>query len=198
MQADPALKKGRIAVLPFAVTDHDGREEFFMVSSGHIDWRGISSLYRRVNQPETPVTTLVATTRLDSALAGRLPVDARLGLWIDAEGKGYEVIDGAAAVLDKVQLVHIEVETVPCIGAQQRLYPDVKARLHAAGLVEMAVDRAPDATQLNALFVRRGLPAAMHCTTRYVMTLARLRRGLGRILRCLCPCCMRWYHRRRL
>jgi hypothetical protein len=58
---------------------------------------GMSSLYRR-SDPRFPSNSAVQvrTTRLDTFLTHKCPAGARFALWIDAEGKAYEVIEGAA------------------------------------------------------------------------------------------------------
>ena len=66
----------------------------------------------------------------------------------------FEAIAGASRVLARTQILHVEVETVPCIGAKQKLLPDIE-RLLDADFALLATDHPRDWSQLNALFVRK-------------------------------------------
>ena len=136
-------------LVPFAATNFDGEAEFFLVSEGYVPlegWRGMSSLHRRVLRPESLTPIRVKTSRLDTfVIEQSLRLD-RLALWIDVEGKGYEVIEGAAGLVDRVQLCHIETETSACITDEQRFYGDLKAMLESHGFMELATDRRTSAT----------------------------------------------------
>jgi FkbM family methyltransferase len=194
MQADPALRQHNIRLVPFAATNYDGDAEFFLVKadySSHHAWRGMSSLYRRSGGAELSAVIDVRTTRLDTFLADQSPHGARFALWIDTEGKAYEVIEGAVGIVEQVHLLHVEVETSPCIGSNQKLYPEVKALLHELGFVELATDQAHTQIQFNALFVRSKLPAAMQFRVSAWLALARLRRCVINAIREICPGCIR-------
>ncbi len=104
----------------------------------------------------------------------------RLALWIDTEGKAYEVIEGATGVGQRVHLLHVEVETSPCIGSDQKLYPDVKALLDTLGFTELATDVADTGAQFNALFVRRDLRVGTRLRMHVMLALAGLRRLIGK------------------
>jgi len=193
MQADPALRQHNIRLVPFAATNYDGDAEFFLVKadySSHHARRGMSSLYRRSEGAELSAVIDVRTTRLDTFLADETPHDARLALWIDTEGKAYEAIEGAIGVAAQVQLLHVEVETSPCIGSNQKLYPEVKALLREIGFVELATDQARTQIQFNALFVRSELPAGLRLRVKTWLALARLRRCVGYAIHKICPGCI--------
>jgi FkbM family methyltransferase len=182
MQADPALREHDIRLAPLAVTNYDGEAEFFVVAADYSSQhprRGASSLYRRAGELVLSAVVSVKTTRLDTFLAGRIPPDARLALWIDAEGKAYEVIEGAAGIIHQVDLLHVEVEAAPCIGANQRLYPEVKALLHGLGFVELGTDLPDRSPQFNALFVRRDLCLRRAWLVRLWLSLFLLRRRIA-------------------
>lgn len=192
MQADSALRQHDIQLVPLAATNFDGEADFFLVEADYSvrhSRRGMSSLYRRSDGSATVIP--VRTTRLDTFLADRTPRDARLALWIDTEGKAYEVIDGAIGVIGQIGLLHVEVETSPCIGSNQKLYPEVKALLHRFGFVELATDQAHTMTQFNALFVRRDLLTNTKFRVGMWLALARLRRGVVNAIRAVCPSCIR-------
>jgi FkbM family methyltransferase len=200
MQADPALRQHNIQLAPFAATNYDGVGEFFLVKADYSQphhRRGMSSLHRRSEESQLSAVISVKTTRLDTFLADKHPPDARLALWIDVEGKGYEVIEGAAGIAGQVHLLHVEVETSPCIGSNQRLYPEVKALLEGLGFRELATDQAHTQIQLNALFVRRALPVGMRLRVSNWLARARLRHWVVNVVREMCPACYRRLRARR-
>jgi FkbM family methyltransferase len=197
MHADPALQKHHIGVQPLAASNYDGVGDFFLVEADYSRpnfRRGLSSLHRRWD-PLYPSTSVVQvrTTRLDTFLADKCRPQTRIALWIDAEGKAYEVIEGAAGVIERVYLVHVEVETTPCIGAEQKLYPEVKALLQRQGFAELATDQPHSGEQFNALFARCDLPAGVSLALRSSLMRARARRVLGAVARWVCPACLRHY-----
>lgn len=164
MGVDSALREQRIEVVPLAVTHYDGQAEFFVVKADYSsinDWRGMSSLHRRPHQAELLTAVPVKTVRLDSFFADKGVPDMRVGLWIDVEGKAYEAIEGASGLVKNIQLLHVEVETSPYIGADQKLYPQVHTLLRSMGFDEVATDGPRTSLQFNAVFVRRGLSRAM-------------------------------------
>lgn len=196
MQANKALQRCGIQVLPLAMTNCDAEADFYLVDADYsqADYRrGMSSLYRR-SENWTPVAVVpVETTRLDSYFADKHPDNPRFALWIDTEGKAFEVIEGMSGMAERVYLLHVEVETSPCIAADQKLYADVKRLLQQAGFAEFATDQARSQPQFNALYIRSNLPAAMQRRARACLAEARLRRFLVRMIRHACPACLRRY-----
>jgi FkbM family methyltransferase len=196
MRANLEIDALNIEIVPLAASNCDGDAEFFVVEADYSrgDYRrGMSSLYRRAEKwaPKTVLT--VRAARLDSFLAGKSAADARLALWIDAEGKAYEVIEGMAGVAGRVDLIHVEVETSPCIGVNQKLYPDVRALLQGLGFTEFASDRTRLVDQFNAIFIRADLPSRMMIQAKALLLEARLRYLLIALIRRACPACLRWY-----
>jgi len=119
--------------------------------------RGRSSLYPAVVAAEHLEVVEVAAVRLDAFLACRIDAGARLAFWVDAEGMAYEALAGAAGVRANLDLVHVEVERVPCMNASQKLHADVKRLLESWGLEEIATDGNAHFTQFNVVYVRAGL-----------------------------------------
>lgn len=194
MQGDAELRKHDIQILPFAAADYDGAAELFLVEADPAPnclWRGMSSLYRRSGRMESSQAVAVSTTRLDTFLADKAPRDARFALWIDTEGKGCEVIEGARGVAAQICLLHVEVETRPIISPDQKLYPEVEALLKELGFVELATDQARSSAQFNALFVRRALPIRLGLRVYTWLALFRVRRCIGTVVLAICPACMR-------
>jgi FkbM family methyltransferase len=157
MLEDERLQRHRILIVPSAVTNSDGQAEFHIVEPTEhaTGWRGMSSLHRRPAATWLRTSTAqVATLKLNTFLATTHVSFARLALWIDVEGKAYEVIEGASDIMKNACVLHVEVETIPCIGKEQRLHSEVKALLQAHGFCEIATDVSSEREQFNALFVR--------------------------------------------
>ncbi len=193
MQADMALLEQDIQLVPLAVTDYDGSADFFLVEP--VSGRGLSSLYSRADKNWAPPAGVVKvrTTRLDTFLAERLRPTDRLALWIDAEGKAYEVLAGAVGVIRQVDLLHVEVETSACIGSTQKLYRDVKAMLQPLGFEEFATDQSHRDMQFNVLFLRSELSLRPWLQRRLWLLDARLRQVIIAGIRKICPACLRRY-----
>jgi FkbM family methyltransferase len=190
MQANPIFQERDIRMVPLAASNFDGEAEFFVVSADYTvrdDRRGMSSLYRRSDGSELAAVVRVKTTRLDTFLADKASLDVRLALWIDTEGKAYEVIEGATGLAAKIHLLHVEVETTNCIGSNQKLYPDVKALIESLGFIQLATDQPTGDIQFNALFIRSDLAAGMRFKVRAWLARARLRRLAANTLRKVCP-----------
>lgn len=196
MDSNPALKVPGIRIEPMAVTNHDGHADFFLVDADYdqLDYRrGMSSLYRR-SAAWAPVDVVsVKATRLDTFLASRCGSDERVALWIDAEGKAHEAIEGIAGVAERVHLLHIEVETAPIIGSTQKLYAEVSALLRRWGFRELATDQPRSGSQFNALFIRSDLRHFLRCMVCARLLEAMVRRTLVRAIRRMCPACLRRY-----
>ena len=197
MQADPRLGVERIRLLPLAVSDRDSEAPFFVVGAEYardrdLARRGMSSLHRRSDSSLIADVVQVHMTRLDDVLA-RGSASARIALWIDTEGMAYEAISGASGVLGRTEMLHVEVETVPCIGSDQRLLPDVERLLIEGGFVLLATDQPTSSMQLNALFVRSELLAARAAEIRWHVASERLRRRVTSAVRPLLPLRLRRY-----
>jgi FkbM family methyltransferase len=194
MQGDAALRRRDIRILPWAASDEDGEAPLFLVDADYSRRdarRGMSSLYQRVGEWASTECMTVRTTRLDSFLAARCRPEARLALWIDSEGKAFEVIEGMRAIAAQVHLVHVEVETEACVVAGQKLYPQVRALLGTLGFRELATDLPPRAVQFNALFVRTRCAAGERRRIGIAFAGARLRHLLGSAAARACPGCLR-------
>jgi FkbM family methyltransferase len=199
MQRDAGLRAGNIELLPWAASNYDGVGELFLVEADYAQSdprRGMSSLYRRSGEWSSDARVPVRITRLDSLL--RHSPGPRLALWIDTEGAAFEVIEGLSGISAQVALVHVEVETAACIGARQRLYPEVKQLLSRLGLIELATDLPREHIQFNALFISGSLGLRERCAVQLLCARERLRYLAGRMLARLCPACTRRYRALRL
>jgi len=201
MQADRRLARERIRILPVAAGDHDADAPFFVVRADYargrdLARRGMSSLHKRADSSLIADVVQVRMTRLDEVLAGA-NVSARIALWIDTEGMAYEAIAGASGVLGRTLLLHVEVETVPCIGPDQRSLADVERLLVEAGFALVATDLPVTSMQLNALFVRAELLATRAAEVRWRLANEQLRRRVKSAVRPFLPLRVRRYLARR-
>ncbi len=193
MRADSRLAAARIEIVPVAVADFDGEAPFFLVKTDYQaehDRRGMSSLHERADTALRDSIVTTPVTRLDTALRGS-GAPGRIALWIDVEGKTYEAIEGASGLFADVCLLHVEVETRPCIGERQRLYPEVNRLLEAAGFVELATDRPANTEQFNALFIRREIATSHRRRISWPVGRQRLRRAVVDVVRAVWPQCVR-------
>jgi len=160
MRANRDLALAGVKIVPHAVADRGARSPFHVLRADYEApdlQRGRSSIYPAVVASELLEVIEVTTVRLDEYLHAHAAGSARLALWIDAEGMAYEALLGAAALSSRLQLVHVEVERVPCMNAAQKLYPDVRRLLESFGLREIASDGLARFRQFNALYVRDDL-----------------------------------------
>lgn len=200
MQADERLRRQRVRILPLAASDCESEAPFFVVAAEYavnrdLQRRGTGSMYR----PRLPVAEVaqVQTARLDNLLAAHGRDGGRIALWIDTEGMAFETISGASGTLGRTQMLHVEVETVPCIGASQKLLSDVERLLIETGFVLLATDQARAALQLNALFVRADLREAKAREIDWHVATARLHRDVKRAVRSFLPRRFRHFFARR-
>lgn len=197
MSANAVLREHRIRALPLAASDCDSDAQFYVVDAdysarGNPAFRGMSSLHRRSDGSRLAEVVRVRTVRLDGLLAGS-ENGRRVALWIDTEGMAFETIAGAAGVLASTRLLHVEVETEACIGATQRLLPDVERLLIEAGFVLLATDQPRASMQLNALFLAEDLLRTQAAEIRWHSTSGLLQRRVRRAVVPLLPGRVRRY-----
>jgi FkbM family methyltransferase len=191
MQADARLRAARIDIVGAAASNADARAPFFVVPADYATRnprRGMSSLHQRDSADSRGVAVEVRTLRLETLLAPSMKPGARLALWIDVEGHACEVLEGLGAVAQQVRLLHVEVESQPCIAHGQRLYPEARALLESLGFEELGTDHDRSHPQFNALYLRRG-PDAVADRVAACVARARRRQVFIERVRRLCPAC---------
>jgi FkbM family methyltransferase len=194
MRADPRLAAARIEIVGAAASHVDAHAPFFVVEADYATAnarRGMSSLHQRDERAYPSIAIEVPTLRLDTLLAPAMAGSPRIALWIDVEGHACEVLEGLRGVARHVVLLHVELESQPCIAPTQRLYPEARALLESCNLDEIAADQAHSHPQFNALFLRGGLEPALRRRVALRLRWARLRRGLVDALGRVCPQCRR-------
>lgn len=186
MNADDELEEKRIELRAVAVGERDGWVPFHVVSGPterqHM-WSPLSSTRIRTDAPtkwwaELAVTPMrVEMTTLDSALVDTVDSTA---LWIDVEGGTFDVLVGARSVLDRVRLLHVEVEPV-AIYAGQKTEQDVCQLLEKRGFELMAFGTG--ARQRDMVFLRRGDPWFAWVASVLVVTVVRILQPVWRTVR---------------
>jgi FkbM family methyltransferase len=194
MRADPRLAAARIEIVGAAASNADARAPFFVVEANDATAsarRGMSSLHRRNAGAYPSLAVDVQTLRLDTLLAPAIAAGARIALWIDVEGHACEVLEGLGPVARQVEMLHVELESEPCIAPGQRLYPEARALLELLQFHETVADQPHSHPQFNALFLRAGLDATSRRRVATRLRRAQLRRALIDALGRLCPQCRR-------
>jgi FkbM family methyltransferase len=191
MSADRRLAAANIEISPQAICDREGLAPFYRVALADEATaqarRGMSSLLPRDAAVYATDCVEVSTTRLDHVLAGPAAAGDRIALWIDVEGKAWEALEGMRRVAPQVHLLHVELESVPCISPAQRLASDTRRLLDELGYDELAIDQPSGHAQFNAVYLRRGQSAAVARRVARALAFARGRQRVVAALREHCP-----------
>lgn len=110
-----------------------------------------SLLVRPDHTPGYEEVTVPAVTLDDAGIE-----DGRVAMWVDVEGAVAEVFGGAAQLLERTDVVIVEVEATRRWEGQRWLADDVVAHLAAFGLGAVGRDMQ-SRWQFNTLFVRNAL-----------------------------------------
>lgn len=139
-----------------AISNFEGETEFHLLSSTKKNVK--SSLSKRIKSKKTTPVTIECNT-LDNLHYNN---NDSYSLWIDAEGHGYEVLEGASKILMNTNYILIEVEKQK-FWIDQKLDNDVIKFLQIQNFVPIAYDR--EWTQYNILFEHRQLNIADETAT---------------------------------
>lgn len=139
---DENVKKDKIDVQDKVVWNSNGRQKFYIENLSNEKRandvrRGISSTHIRTENSLGNKVIEVESVRLDTFIQGLENVPESIALWIDVEGAAYEVLEGIAGVRDKIQLIHVEVETQE-FWKGQRLKADVEDLMRSMGFIILA------------------------------------------------------------
>jgi FkbM family methyltransferase len=137
------LKRYNINYINKAISNFNGSTTFYLLSPTKTNIK--SSLSKRTKSKKTTPVTVECNT-LDHL---HNKEDGTYSIWIDAEGHGYEVLEGAINILPKTKYILIEVEKEPW-WVDQKLDTDVVKYLESKGFVPIAKDR--EWSQYNILF----------------------------------------------
>lgn len=156
LSADASVAEAGIELVNRAVWDKDESIVFHVVKLGdageQISRTPISSVLERMPAYGFAVEpTEVPAVRLDTYLQDIAQTAAGpIAIWVDAEGAGYQVIDGMKHLRDSICLVHVEVET-QTFWMNQHLCSEVMEIMRRFGFTPIA--RRPGDLQYDVLFV---------------------------------------------
>jgi FkbM family methyltransferase len=140
MCADNELQRLGIRVVQRLVSNFAGNRSFFVQRPVHTTPefnRGTSSAMRSSGQDMETEEVLLNAVRIDSFLTQEYPRMKSTAMWIDVEGHAHEVLLGIRDVQNRVDLIHVEVETKE-IWPGQKVESDVLALANSMDFVLVA------------------------------------------------------------
>ncbi len=154
MCVDDELQRLGIRVVQRLVSNLAGNRSFFVqrpINTTKEFNRGTSSAMRSSGQNMETEEVHLDAVRIDSFLMQEYPEMKSSALWIDVEGYAYEVLLGIRDVQDRVNLIHVEVETKE-IWPEQKVESDVLALAKSMGFILVA--RGANAVQRDLILIR--------------------------------------------
>ena len=159
MEANPALRSSRIEIFPCAASNSNGTAWFNVTDLDYEDPNvenpGTSSL---LVHPGLKVKERVEvkTCRIDEWLLSRHPEVQRVGLWIDAEGAEFAVIEGMTGIKERVIALHVETARTP-MREGQIVYSHVESLLNSLGFVALDTTMSAESVWGDVVFVPKAL-----------------------------------------
>ncbi len=176
MRVDCTLRRLGIEISGRAVSNGVGQRRLFVPHhSGDDDpMAGAASLSGLPLGKSGRVVEVEATT-LDRHVAECGLHHGVAALWIDVEGHGWEVLDGAHETLARTDFLQIEVED-QAVWSGERLFPEINAHLRGAGFSIFCRPRAVG-PQYNIVYAKTAALAAapLHVRAQFAATLGVLR-----------------------
>jgi hypothetical protein len=117
----------------------------------------------------TPVE--IEAVRLDKFVDSLSPVPESIALWIDVEGAAYEVLKGVSGIKNRIDLIHVEVETRE-YWQGQKLKGDVVTLARSLGYEILARGRTDE--QHDLVLVSRRVLSAHPRLVPFIVAAARL------------------------
>jgi len=158
---NPTVQKAAIQLENRVVWNRGGTKTFFIEHPSHepgVDEhiQGMSSTRPRIDRGSPYGTSAITAeaVRIDAFVDSMQPYPHIIALWIDVEGAAFEVLEGIAAVKDRIGIIHVEVETVAAWSGQH-LKPDIIKLLEAFGFILLARGRIEE--QHDLVFINRNL-----------------------------------------
>ena len=140
MCADNELKRLGVRIVQRLVSNLAGNRSFFVQRPVHPTAefnRGTSSAMRSSGQDMETEEVILDAVRIDSFLTQEYPAMKSTAMWIDVEGYAHEVLLGIREMKDRINLIHVEVETGE-IWPGQKVESDVLALTGSMGFVLVA------------------------------------------------------------
>jgi len=163
MQANQALRNNRIEILPCAVSNRNGTALFHVTDLDYEDPNvenpGTSSLLVHTGL-KVKERVEVSTCRIDEWLLSRHPEVQRVGLWIDAEGAEFEVIEGMTGIKERVIALHVETARIP-MREGQRVYSELESLMSSLGFVALDTNMLEGSVWGDVVFVNQKIAAQL-------------------------------------
>ncbi len=165
--AHNSLLTGRVTILPWAVSDADGKATFHIADADYQSPEstennlGISSLLVHPGV-KCSKSVEVSTVRIDTLLnRAEYQQYQAIALWIDAESAEYFILDGMRAVADRVRIIHVETAKTP-MRVGQRTYEDVVGLADCLGFVEVGSNIGEMDKWGDIVLVPKGVQSQVH------------------------------------
>ena len=154
MAADPLLRRNRIEVFPYAITNTSGSAPFHVADVEYQARRqpGTSSLLIAEGGWVLKETVEVQTCRVDEFVLSRYPQAKRVGLWIDAEGAEFGVMEGISRIKERVVAVHVETARQP-MRVGQKLYAELLPLMTSLGFTVVCTNMTQESLWGDVVFV---------------------------------------------
>ena len=145
MKNDRSIKNLEIDIENFAISNTKGFLPFYINDTKSLNGslRSNGNDFSKINIPVTTIDDLLEKNNFASC-----------GMWIDAEGLGYEVLEGSSETLSFVNFLQIEFETKPLF-QKQKTKDDIFNFLKAKGFSCISINYSESVFQGNALFYKK-------------------------------------------
>lgn len=163
MCTDNELQRLGVRVVQRLVSNLAGNSSFFVQRPVHTTTgfnRGTSSAMRSSGHGMETEEVHLDAVRIDSFLTHEYPGMMSTAMWIDVEGYAHEVVQGIRDVQDRVNLIHVEVETKE-IWPGQKVESDVLALANSMGFILVA--RGAHEVQRDLILIRKSWYNANCC-----------------------------------
>lgn len=162
MAANPNFHIQGIEFFPYAITNKNGTAPFHVIDLDYDDaatsnpitnpGTGLSSLLASDGGVKIKESVEVQTRRIDEFLLSRHPEVRRVGLWIDAEGAEFEILEGMAGIKERVVAVHVETARIP-MRVGQKVYAELEVLMKSLGFVPLATNMSKASIWGDVVFV---------------------------------------------
>ena len=157
---DSRFPTNRIGIYPYAIASSNGTAPFRVPDLDYVKadnknpeiGTGSLLVFEGMKVKET---VQVSTRRIDEFVLSHYPEARRIGLWIDAEGAEFEIIEGMTGIKDRVVALHVETHFLPRFPSQ-KLYSDVERSLKSMGFVPVCTNTAKDGLWGDVVFAAEG------------------------------------------
>jgi len=161
MTENSNLRANRIDVFNCAISDKNGTAPFHVIDLDYhdpvVENPGVSSLLVHEGLKEKE-TVQVETRRVDEFLKSKYPNVRRVGLWIDAEGAEFQVIEGIGVARDLVVAMHVETARAP-MRVGQKVYSELEPVIRSLGFIPVGTNMSSTDNWGDVVFLNEKVKA---------------------------------------